>query len=331
MLDTLKNLRLFVKHVSDVGTLRRLTAEKGDGYAIFGGKAVTTFADVTALMKRNPDKVAWFYAPVDRLSDYFTEGYMPFQAHGPDHLARRSAIVARNAMAHGRLGELESLLAASPDADTALLRFFFRTMVDLEISDEEVQRVLDYRKWAAPLSLLSPWIRRSAFAMPHRRMAAHRAHFLARLTAAKVLHADSWWDVLWFQSATLSFYPERALEALRAQPALQAAITAELANAPSARPSTRALVLEVMRLHCRIASANYREGGEVKIAMLPVACMDPARYAKPEEIDLTRDQSDALAFAVSSPRGCPAHALAPDMMAAVVAHRVRTGALDAKS
>jgi hypothetical protein len=328
MFERMRDLRLFVKHVGDVGTLRRLATERGDAFPIFGGSAVTRFADVTALMKRDPEKVAWFYGPVARLTDYFTSGYVPFLPKGADHTARRHAIMARNAAAHGRLDELESLLEGSPDADTALVRFFFRTMVDLDVSDAEIARVLDYRKWAAPLSLLPPWIRGSAFAMPHARMRAHRAHFLARLEAAKVTYADSWWDILWFQSATVSFYPARAVEALRAHPELAVVVRAELASPPTQRPKTRALVMEVMRLHCRIASTNYREGSDVRIALIPVACMDPARYERPDEIDLGRDHSDALAFAVSSPRGCPAHDLAPDMMAAVVAHAIRRGALD---
>jgi hypothetical protein len=322
MVERFQNLRLFVKHVGDVSTLRKLAAEKGPGWQIFGGTALTSFEEVTALMVRNPEKVSWFYAPVE-LGDYYTAGYMPFQAHGADHLARRSAIVDKCAQAHAHLDEFEALLDSAPTTEIALARFWWNQMVGLEISDDEVDRLLDYRKWGAPLGLLPQSLRYSVFLVQTRRIQAHRQHFLDRLTAAEVPFHDSWWDVLWFQCATVSFYPQRVMEAVAERPEFLDVVTVERDNDPRQRPQTRALVMEIMRLFCKIASTNYDEGGDTKIALIPVACMDPKRYPNPESIDLDRDHSDALAFAASSPRGCPAHDVVPDMMAAIVAHAVR--------
>jgi hypothetical protein len=56
---------------------------------------------------------------------------------------------------------------------------------------------------------------------------------------------------------------------------------------------------------------------------------DPKRYHRPLEVDLNRDNSDTLAFAGTAPtRKCPADLFAPDLMATVVAQRVRSGALE---
>lgn len=322
-LEQLKNFRVFIGHVGDVNTLRKMREQMGDGFSLFGGTAVCGHSEVKELMAREPDKVDWFYGPMQDRNDYFASTYMPFLQKGPEHTERRRHILGRVAEASQKLADFEALLAADPQPARALNRFLFRHLAGIELTDAEHERIMDYRKWAAPLSLLPKWMRSTVLLAAHRRVTATRQHFLERFAAVGLPFAENYFDILWFNSATLAFYPEKAIEALRAQPELLAAVKPESALLAGERPKTRALIHEMLRIHSRIASVNYRVGEEVKIAVIATATVDPARYPRPLEVDLGRDHSDAVSFAGPSPvRSCPGQFLAPDLMACVITHHV---------
>jgi cytochrome P450 len=159
------------------------------------------------------------------------------------------------------------------------------------------------------------------------RMVAIRKRLLDRFTAAGNPYPDSCMEAIWFNSGTLGFYPEKALAHLAADPALRAAIEPEIEAAPTERPKMQALMMEMMRLHSRIASVNYLVDGKPTFALIATAVLDPVRFPDPEKVDLTRDHSDSVSFALPSPhRSCPGAALAPEVMAAVLSHLLRQAA-----
>lgn len=323
--EQFRNLRLFLGHVRNVGTLRGIHQKKGEGFSLFGGTAVCSHANVRDLMAREPEKVDWFYGPMEDRGDYFAPTYLPFLQKGANHTERRDHISGRVRTAEQNLAELDGLLDADADPERALNRFLFRRLAGIELTDDEHARIVDYRKWAAPLSLLPKWVRLTAFGRHHRRVLASRAVFLDRFAAVGLPFAENYFDVLWFNTATLGFYPGKALEALAADPALHVLVAPEATMPVGQRPKTRALIHEMLRIHSRIASVNYRVDNEVKIAVIATATVDPVRYPRPLEIDLGRDHSDAVSFAGPSPtRSCPGQNLAPEMMAAVVASALRS-------
>lgn len=134
-------------------------------------------------------------------------------------------------------------------------------------------------------------------------------------------------EAIWFNSGTLAFYPEKAEAVLKTDPALRAEIEAEIGAPPDARPKMRALIMEMLRLHSRIASVNYLVDGKPTFALIATAVMDADRFPDPEKVVLTRDPSDSVSFAIPSPhRSCPGKDLAPEVMAAVLAYLLRQGA-----
>jgi hypothetical protein len=323
-LEQVKNFRLFVKHVGDVRTIRALYESHGDGFSLFGGAATCSHAGVTELMKQEPRKVPWFYGPIQEREDYFSAGYMPFLQKGDDHTARRASIFRRVDAALSHLDELDALLDQDSNVDRCMARYLFKHLGHSELSDAEFEDLAYYRKWAAPMVLLPAWFRRSAMMLQHGKLIPIRDRFRAKLTQAGVEFPDSTFDMLWFNTATLGFYPTKAIETLQAQPRLVEEIRSESSAPPLTRKKSQALIHEMLRIHSKIASVNYEVDGEVKIAVIATATVDPVRYERPLEVDLSRDHSDAVSFAGPSPtRSCPGASLAPAMMACAVARHLR--------
>jgi hypothetical protein len=296
---------------------------------LFGGTVHGTFASARALMAEEQEKIDWFSGPVQDRTDYLTKSYVPFLLEGPNHALRRRQIIGRVAQTHARLSDLEALLASEKDHERALARFLYRHFARVELSDEDVTAHLDFRENARALTLLPRWVRRTFMRRTHERVRAFRSRMLRRIEDAGEPIGDSWFDVIWFNSGTLGYYPEEAVRTLKARPDLRPIIEAEVGLPAGERPKTRALVHETLRIHTKIASTNYLKDGKVSVALIATATVDPARYERPYEVDLDRDHSDAVAFSGSAPnRGCPGERFAPDAMACVVAHMVRTGALE---
>jgi hypothetical protein len=296
---------------------------------VFGGETFTSFQEVRELIAREPEKIEWFSGPLEDRADYLTKSYMPFLLAGPNHALRREHILGRLARAHRELDDLQALLESDLDTNRAITRFLYRHLCSVELDDTEVRWFLEYRQRAQPLVLLPKRLRSTLLGGVHDLLQERRLYFLKKIEEAGEPIADSWFDVLWFNAGTLAFYPEKALEVLRERPELQVPIRDEVALPPAERAKTRTLIHEMLRIHGRIASTNHVEEGRVKIALLATAVTDPKRYHRPLEVDLNRDNSDTLAFAGTAPtRKCPAELFAPDLMATVVAQRVRTGALE---
>jgi cytochrome P450 len=144
-----------------------------------------------------------------------------------------------------------------------------------------------------------------------------------RIAATGHAIPDNVFDMIWFNSISLAFYPEKAFEAMAADQELRAAVVAELDLPSKDRLKSRALIMEMTRLHPRIASINYADEKGIQVAMIPTGNVDPERYSNPRAIDLERDHSDSLTFARPSHRACLAYDFAPDVMAAILAQMVR--------
>jgi len=219
---------------------------------------------------------------------------------------------------------LDAFLREGINHEAALAKFLFQTMAGINLTDAELRDLYFLRKWAPLLAILPRGFRNVVLAGKIREVQRIRGQFLDRLTAAGLPFADTYLEVLWFNSGTLGHYPALALESLRKDPALRAVVAAEMDKPPLDRPRTRALVMEIIRLYPRISSVNYLDQGQVKLAVIPCASIDPERYDHPREIDLHRNHDDAIWFAAPSPnRSCAGMALAPEMMACVVAYGVR--------
>jgi hypothetical protein len=210
-----------------------------------------------------------------------------------------------------------------------LARFLFRHLAKVELDDTEVDWFLEFRRRAQPMVLLPKLLRTTLLKGVHDQLQQRRLYFLKRIEDAGEQIADSLFDAIWFNAGTVGFYPKKAIELLQKQPELQAPIRDEVPLPPGKRPLTRALIHETLRIFGRIASTNHVEQGRVRIALLATAVVDPSRYHNPLEVDLSRDHSDTVIFAGPAPtRKCPAELFAPDVMATIVAQRVRSGALD---
>lgn len=328
-IQQLVNLVLLIAHNVNPATLRVLSAFSGDRFRVFGGEALTTFFAARDLMKEENEKIDWFSGPLQDRADYLTKSYMPFLMTGPNHTLRRNHIVARVAEAHARLDDLEALLRQEPDHERALARFMFRHFGGIELSDIELEEHFYFRRWAAPMTLLPKKVRTTVLRKQHNRLRAYRLRMLQRMEAAGETIADSLFDVIWFNAGMMGFYPVKAIEALRRRPELQPAVRAEIDLPPDQRAKTRALIHEIVRLYSRTPGTNYVRHGKVEIALIATAAVDPVRYDRPHEILLDRDHNDAVTFAgASTSRGCPAERLAPDIMACVVAQKIRAGELD---
>ena len=319
------NTLMFAAQTQDVPALRVLHRIMGQRMRVFGGDTLTSFADVQELMAREPEKIEWFAGPIDDRADYLTKGYMPFLLDGPNHEMRRKHIVGRIADAHRQLSELDTLLDESPDADHAIVLFLFRHLCSVELDASEVAWFLEYKQLARPLLLLPKVLRHTLLRERHELAQHRRLYFLERIERASQPIADTWFDVIWFNSGTLGFYPAKALQVIDKDPSLRLMIEDEVSWAIEDRLRTRALIHEVVRIYGKIASTNYFEDGKVRIALIPTASVDPQRYQDPFKVDVTRDHSDTVVFAGPAPtRSCPAEHFAPDLMATVLAHSVRS-------
>ena len=293
---------------------------------MFGGKAKCPFHANKELMEGGLKKLDYLAFPTKDTADYYSKSFMLFLQDGPNHDRRREYLGGLVTKAHDRMDLLEAQLAANEDVEIALVKFLFEALIDLKVDDEVAGEILAYRKLAAPLSLLPHWLRRSVFRAQHRKLLGIKHAMMKRIEAAGHPIADNIFDMLWFNAVSLGFYPQKAVEAMQEDAALREAVVAELDAGPRERLKTRALVLEMTRLYPRIASINYEDSDGVQIAMIPTGNVDPKRYKNPRKIDLERDHSDSLTFAMPSKRPCLAWDFAPDIMAAVVAHLVRTQA-----
>lgn len=325
-LESVFNTAVFAAHTQGIPTLRTLHRLLGRRMRVFGGETFTSFKEVSELMARESEKIDWFSGPLADRADYLTKGYVPFLLEGPNHELRRKHILGKVARAHANLAELDPLLDAGPDAEHAIARFLFQQFCSLELDDDELRWFLEFKRRAEPLVLMPKLLRMTVLRELHESLQTTRRYFMERIESTGEPIADSWFDVIWFNAGTLSFYPEKALETIRAEPAMRPLIQDEAFLSPEQRPKTRALIHEMLRIHGKIASTNYVEQGKVRIALMTTAVVDPERYQDPLRVDLDRDHSDTLAFAGPSPsRKCPADRFAPDLMAAVVAHAIRQG------
>jgi hypothetical protein len=322
-LERFSNLKIFIKHVQNVQTLRKMLSQKGDHFSLFGGTACGTHAEVRALMEREPEKVDIFCGPLADRADYLTKNYVPFLQMDANHAARREHILMQSTEAQRHLGDLETLLKET-NPTSAILKFMFRHLVGLELSEVEVEMILFFRKWGAPLTLLPKWMRTGLLGSKHRELTRIRSHFLDRFAATGIPFSESYFDVLWFNSATLPHYAESAVKYLKQHPDVKDLIESEADLEPRYRVRTRALVMEMVRLECKIASVNYRDDDAIKIALIVTAVVDPQRYENPLEVKLDRDYSDSVSFAGPSPhRSCPGMDLSLDIMSCVVANSLR--------
>ncbi len=328
-IEAFSNLLLFIRHNLKPETLRKLHVRKGDNMRIFGGRAHTSFSAVRALMAEENEKIDWFAGPLDDRADYLTKSYVPFLGEGPNHTLRRREIIGGVARAHAQLADLEDLLAKEKDHERALARFLYRHFAKIELTDADVDAHLDFRENARVLTLLPLWFRKTLLRGKHAKVKTFRTAMLKRMDAAGVSIADSWFDVIWFNSGTLGFYPEKAIETLKERKDLQPVIFAEVDLPAGQRPKTRALIHEMLRIYTKIPSTNYvKNGDQVEIAVIATASVDPEKYPDPYKVDLDRDHSDAIGFSgVSQNRGCPGEKFAPDAMASVVIDKIRKGAL----
>ncbi len=329
-LGRLHALWVLLAHVRDPATLRKMWKARGEGFPIFGGEAVCSFANVKTLMAEEPEKLPGIYAPMEDEETFFSEGYLPFLQKTPNHAARRRYIIERVEATREHLTELESLLGSAESPEHAISHFLLAHLGGIDPTPAEVDDMVFFRKNGPILAFFPRWMRDTVFRAKYQRAVAVRKRLLDRFTAAGNSYPDSCMEAIWFNAGTLAFYPEKAEAACRQDRALMAEIAPEIGAAPAARPKMRALLMEMMRLHSRIASVNYLVDGKPKIALIATAVMDPARFADPDKVDLTRDHSDSVSFALPSPhRSCPGKDLAPEVMAAVLAHLLRRGAAKA--
>lgn len=323
-LGRLHALWILLAHVRNPSTLRKMWKAKGEGFPVFGGEAVCSFANVKSTMATEPEKLPGIYAPMDDTETFFSQGYMPFLQKNPNHASRRAYVIERVEAARLRLDTMEELLKTAVDPEHAIAHFLLLTLGGIEPTAQEVEDMVFFRKNGPILAFFPKWMRNTVFKKNYERAISARKNLLDRFTAGGNPYPDTCMEAIWFNAGTLGFYPEKAVAALEADAALMAEIKPEIGAAPSARPKSRALIMEMLRLHSRIASVNYLINDKPKIALIATAVMDPERFPNPEKVDLTRDHSDSVSFALPSPnRSCPGKDLAPEVMAAVVAHLLR--------
>jgi len=324
-LGRLHALWIFLAHVRSPATLRKMWKARGEGFALFGGRAVCSFANVKGLMEQEPPKLHGVFAPLEDEETFFSEGYLAFLQKDANHAARRAYIIERVEAARQRLDLIEESLRSAPSPEHAISHFLLVTIGGIEPTSQEVHDMVFFRKHGPILAFFPRWMRNTVMKKQYQQAKEIRARLLQRFHEAGNIYPDTCMEAIWFNAGTLGFYPEKALEACLQDPALLQAVRPELDAAPHARPMMRALLMEVMRLHSRIASVNYSVDGQPTFALIATAVMDPARFPNPEKIDLTRDHSDSVTFALPSPnRSCPGKDLAPEVMAAVLAHLLRT-------
>lgn len=329
-LGRLHALWILLAHVRNPSTLRKMWKARGEGFPVFGGEAVCSFANVKGLMEKEPEKLAGIYAPMEDEEVFFSQGYMPFLQKNPNHASRRAYVIERVESARTRLGTLESILKSAPSEEHAIAQFLLMTLGGIEPTAQEVDDMVFFRKNGPILAFFPKWMRDTIFKKNYQRAISTRKNLLDKMTAAGNPYPDTCMEAMWFNAGTLGFYPEKAVAACEAGPALMALIKPEIAAPPSERPKSRALIMEMLRLHSRIASVNYLVDGKPKIALIATAVMDPERFPNPEKVDLTRDHSDSVSFALPSPnRSCPGKDLAPEVMAVVVAHLLRKKGISA--
>jgi hypothetical protein len=326
-LGRLHALWILLAHVRNPATLREMWKARGEGFPLFGGEAVCSFANVKGLMEREPEKLPGIYCPMEDEETFFSQGYMPFLQKNPNHAARRAYVIERVEGARARLPEMEALLRGEPSEEHAIAHFLLLTLGGIEPTAQEVDDMVFFRKHGPILAFFPRWLRDTVLRSKYQRAIAIRKQLLDRFTAAGNSFPDTCMEAIWFNAGTLGFYPEKALDAVKQDAALAAEITPEIGAEPQSRPKMRALIMEMLRLHSRIASVNYLVDGKPTIALIATAVMDPARFENPEKVDLTRDHSDSVSFALPSPqRSCPGKDLAPEIMAAVLAHMLRKAA-----
>jgi cytochrome P450 len=318
------NLVAFLKHIKNPESFRKRFASKGDGFPIFGGTAHCTFQGNKDLMEGRLEKVNYFAGPVADPSDYYGRNFMLFLQDGPNHDRRREFLGNLVTKAHGQLALLETMLAGHANSEIAMVKFLFQALIELEVNDDVAEEMLAYRKIAAPLGLLPKWLRTSVLGSRHRRALAIKAAMYERIAATGYPLVENIFDMLWFNAVSLGFYPDKAIEAMGADADLYAKVAAEVDLPPTERVHTRGLVLEMARLYPKIASINYADDQGVQVACIPTGNVDPARYECPHKIDTERDHSDNLTFAMPTHRPCIAHEFAPDVMACLVAHHLRS-------
>lgn len=323
-LGRLHALWLLLAHVRNPSTLRKMWKAKGEGFPMFGGEAVCSFANVKAEMAKEPEKLAGIFAPMDGVETFFSQGYMPFMQKGPNHSSRRAFVIERVEQARQRLDLMEQLLKSSPSEEHAIADFLLQTLGGIQPNAQEVDDLVFFRKNGPILAFFPAWMRNTVFKKNYLRAISARKNLLDRMTAAGNVYPDTCMEAMWFNAGTLGFYPEKAVEACKADAALLAQIKPEIGAQPEARPKMKALIMEMLRIHSRIASVNYLDEGKVKIALIATAVADPQKFPNPEKVDLNHDHSDSISFAMPSPnRSCPGRELAPEVMAAVTAHLLR--------
>jgi hypothetical protein len=278
-------------------------------------------------MAKEPEKLHGIFAPTRDAETYFSQGSMIFLQKSPNHTERREEILKRIEIARQKLPMLEEILATSESTHHAVARFLLEALCGIKASPSDVEDLVFFREKAPQLSVVPAWVRTRFMGANDRACVAIRSRLMDRLTADGLPFADSFFDAIWFNANTVHVYPDLALVEARKEPDLMKAIQSELTQSPLNRPKTRALLMEVMRLKSRIASVNFFDQGKLKFGLIVTGVMDPARYPNPEKIDLNRDHSDSLTFALPSQnRSCPGHDLAPEMMACILAHQVRSQA-----
>ena len=351
---------------SQAAMWRARQAVLGDTFPSFRAVVECRAADVEALVERTPPALRRThafvaqYAQPDLLSPHtflFTEG----ERHDWHRAALigilRRPVPGGEAEADGWLRAWRATGDFGADAiEPVLARCTHRLLVGAVLTPEEAATAIRWqRAFFSPVMFAPPWARRTVLARTQRTLDETRAALEACYAALPVVAETDGvppaelvpmlFEVLNLNAAAVQSLALRVVRVLSERPDLQAALREEhrqlglvpadglLSEVLARAERTERLVMEVLRLHTRVTTVQWRSdeaftaggrewpAGTLRCANLATANVDPAVFPDPYQVRLDRDYSRFLNFnGVTSPRTCPGRGLALALLVRFVVH-----------
>lgn len=372
---------VYGRHLSSQAAMWRARQRAlGDTFASFRAVVECAAPDVEALIERTPPALRRTHAFVAQYAqpDLLSPATFLF-TEGPVH-DRHRAVLVREVMQRavpGAEGDADALLRAwratgsfAPDAvETVLTRCAHRLMLGVDLDAEHAATALAWqRTFFSPVMFAPPWARRTLLAGAQRKLDASRARVEALygeqavvreiaarpdgLPAAELV--PMLFEVMNLNAAAVQSVGIRVVRVLSERPDLQATLRDEHrrlgldasrdlpGDALRDAVATEHLVLEVLRLHTRVTTVQWRSeapftvaiggrpatfpAGTLRCANLATANVDPAVFPDPYAIRLDRDYARFMNFnGVVSPRTCPGRGFAVGLLVRFVVHALAEG------
>ena len=297
---------------------------------IWEGTPITKFEDVKQIMEDEKaekiQKSNFFctsYTNMNGPDSYYAKRCLLWMKGGNEHDIIKAYIQKLVDNAEKNSGCLGSLLYNNfkmidkKSYKHVIVKFLFESLTNAHISNDLCNDIVFYQTWANRMILVPRCIR---ILLPiHYKLLRIQKKVCEFIDDNYLEYSENIFDAIWFNSTNIYVYSIRVWKEFVK---LDSKTQDNYLNTKDSR-AINGFIKEIFRLKPMIAGINYENNKTSKkyVGILPIANVDPKRYKCPMNIDVNREHSDLLTFALcSKSRKCPASELVVKTIRELIKH-----------